>query len=151
MSGWRFLTFFIKNIGRVLQRPQLTQLVHGFFRSVSVLASLGAVRGPSRTLRQVRCSQRHVLEQSLRATKGHRWCADESHRVICNRGHIRGWEKFQVRYVGGARRAKRAGVRGGSIGTSFKLRAQDVILGAKYEMDVQTIRTDDGKHRKCEG
>merc|ERR1719487_966817 len=39
-----------------------------------------------------------------------RWCADEINRIRCNRGHIRGWEKFYV-WAGGGRIALRGGHR----------------------------------------
>merc|ERR1739848_413363 len=31
---------------------------------------------------------------ALRGGRGNRWCADEGHRVLCNRPWIKGWEKF---------------------------------------------------------
>merc|ERR1712144_138447 len=40
--------------------------------------------------------------------RGRKWCADEGHRVLCNRPWIRGWEKFYIWSSGG-----RVALRGG--------------------------------------
>ena len=47
---------------------------------------------------------------ALLGGKHRRWCADEVNRIRCNRGHIRGWEKFYV-WAGGGRIALRGGHR----------------------------------------
>eukprot|EP00933_Yihiella_yeosuensis_P007821 TRINITY_DN112_c0_g1_i1.p1 TRINITY_DN112_c0_g1~~TRINITY_DN112_c0_g1_i1.p1 ORF type:complete len:758 (-),score=75.66 TRINITY_DN112_c0_g1_i1:363-2636(-) len=33
---------------------------------------------------------------ALKGGRSRKWCADEGHRIICNRGHIYGWEKFTI-------------------------------------------------------
>merc|ERR1712196_357190 len=45
---------------------------------------------------------------ALRGGRGSRWCADEGHRVLCNRPWIKGWEKFAAVRVG-----SRVALRGG--------------------------------------
>jgi len=45
---------------------------------------------------------------ALRGGRGSRWCADEGHRVLCNRPWIKGWEKFYT-WSGHGRIALRGG------------------------------------------
>ena len=49
---------------------------------------------------------------ALKGGRGGKWCADEGHRVVCNRGHTLQWEKFTVVAASGGR----VGLRGGKTG-----------------------------------
>merc|ERR1711881_109231 len=51
---------------------------------------------------------RNGLTVAFRGGRGRKWCADEGHRVLCNRPWIRGWEKFYIWSSGG-----RVALRGG--------------------------------------
>jgi len=46
---------------------------------------------------------------ALRGGRANKWCADEGNRLICNRGWIKGWEKFYTVHAGGGKIALRGG------------------------------------------
>merc|ERR1719230_2373882 len=50
----------------------------------------------------------NAMTVAFRGGRGRKWCADEGHRVLCNRPWIRGWEKFYIWSSGG-----RVALRGG--------------------------------------
>jgi len=49
---------------------------------------------------------------ALKGGRGNKWCADEGAKVMCNRGHIKSWEKFTVVDAGKGKVALRGGRNG---------------------------------------
>jgi len=69
-------------------------------------------RGRRKRRRRSRRGYHHLAPGNVVALKGGRsgkYCADEGHRIVCNRGWIRGWERFTVVRAGRHHIALRGG------------------------------------------
>merc|ERR1719454_2177460 len=86
----------IKQLQSSVSRDLLKDTFSDLFKGIEGLESMDLVQTDSKQATPLVAGQ--IV--ALTGGKNGKNCADEGNKVICNRGHIRGWEKFTVAKAG---------------------------------------------------